>query len=165
MKGMAEVVRGHPFTAGLEPEVVELIAGCARNVVFEAGDYVFRERDSADFFYLVRHGTVALELFLGGRGPVTFLTVKSGEILGASWLVPPYRWTHDARAVELTRAIAFDCGCLRAKCEADHHVGYELMKRFVPILAERLHRAQLQSADVYGASGARDAGPAGPGPA
>ena len=93
-----------------------------------------------------------LEMFVPGKGSFTFLTVKSGQVLGTAWLIPPYRWSYDARAVELTRAIAFQCGCLRDKCEADHHVGYELMKRFIPPLVERLHTARLQSMDLYGAN-------------
>ncbi len=147
---IADILRQHPFTQGLDEDIVDLIAGCAKNVVFREGQYVFREGESAEYFFLVRHGTVALEMFVPGRGPLTFLTVKSGEILGSAWLLPPYRYTYDARAVELTRAIAFQCDCLRDKCEADHHVGYEMMKRFMPPLIERLQMARLQSIDVYG---------------
>jgi CRP-like cAMP-binding protein len=150
MTKMVELVRQHPFTEGLEDEIVALIAGCAKNVVFQANEYAFRHGEDAEFFYLIRHGTVALEMFVPGQGPFTFLTVKSGEILGASWLFPPYRWSYDARAVELTRAIAFECKCLRDKCETDHHVGYEMMKRFIPPLIERLQMARLQSVDLYG---------------
>jgi len=150
MKTMADLLHQQPFAEGLKDEVVDLIAGCARNVVFQAGEYIFREGEDEKYFYLLRHGTVALEMFVPARGPVTFLTLKTGEILGAAWLIPPYRWTYDARAVELTRAIAFECGCLRDKCEADHDVGYEMMKRFIPILIERLHAARLQMVDVYG---------------
>jgi len=122
MKKIEDLLRHHPFIEGLEDDIVDLIAGCAKNVVYQANDYLFREGESADFFYLVRHGTVALEMFIPGKGPHTFLTAKSGEIVGSAWLIPPYRWTYDARAVELTRAIAFECKCLRDKCEADHHV-------------------------------------------
>ncbi len=150
MKNIAEILRSHPFIEGLEDDIVALIAGCAKNVVFKPNDYPIRQGEPADHFYLIRHGTVALEMFTSGRTPLIFLTVKSGEVLGASWLVPPYRWTYDARAVELTRAIAFDGKCLREKCESDHHVGYELMKRFIPPLVERLEIARIQSADVYG---------------
>jgi hypothetical protein len=85
-----------------------------------------------------------------GRGSITFQTVGVGEIVGVSWLVPPYRWTYDARALELTRAIAMDAGCLRGKCEQDHDLGYEVMKRFVPVLVERLQATRLQILDVYG---------------
>ena len=80
-----------------------------------------------------------------GRAPITFETLGDGEIVGVSWLIPPYRWTYDARAVELTRAIAMDAACLRGKCEADHDLGYEMMKRFLPVLVERL--AGDQAAD------------------
>jgi hypothetical protein len=73
-----------------------------------------------------------------------------GEILGVSWLVPPYRWDFDARAVGLVRAVAFDAACLRGKCEADHDLGYELMKRFVPELVRRMQAARLQSLNLYG---------------
>jgi CRP/FNR family transcriptional regulator, cyclic AMP receptor protein len=154
MKGIDELLRQHPFVQGLEDGIIGLISGCAKQVVFQANDYVFREGSAADSFYLIRHGTVALEMFVPGRGPFTFLTVKSGQILGADWLIPPYRSSFDARAVELTRTIAFDGKCLRDKCEADHHVGYEMMKRFIPPLVERLQMARLQSLEL-----AHDGGP------
>ena len=70
-----------------------------------------------------------------------------------SWLIPPYRWTYDAQALELMRAIAMDADCLRGKCEADHDLGYDLMKRFVPVLVERLQATRLQMLDVYGTPG------------
>jgi len=95
------------------------------------------------------HGRVALEIKAPGRAPAVFATLGEGDIVGASWLVPPYRWTSDARALELTRALGIDAACLRRKCEADHHLGYEMMKRFVPILVNRLHATQLQMLDVY----------------
>ena len=150
MKTMAELLREQAFVDGLEDDIVTLIAGCAKNVSFKPDDYILREGEPCEQFYLIRHGTVALEMFSPGRGAFTFLTVKPGEILGASWLVPPYRWSYDARALEVTRAIAFECHCLRDKCEADHHVGYEMMKRFIPTLINRMQIARLQSADVYG---------------
>jgi len=150
MKEIDELLNEHPFCKGLEQDIISLIAGCAKNVVFKENEYLLKEGNNADYFYLIRHGTVALEMFIPGRGPFTFLTIKGGEILGASWLIPPYRWNYDARAVKLSRAIAFDCNCLRKKCEEDHHIGYELMKRFIPPLIERLNVARLQSADLYG---------------
>jgi CRP-like cAMP-binding protein len=154
MKNIAELFRHHPFAEGLDDETMALVAGCAKNVVLQPGDYFFREGAPADSFYLVRHGAVALETFVPGRGPFTFLTVKSGEILGADWLVPPYRSSFDARAVELTRAIAFDGKCLRGKCEADPRVGYEMMKRFIPPLVKRLQSARMQALGMYDATSA-----------
>lgn len=148
MIDIEEMLRQHPFAQALDDAIVALIAGCAKNTAFQAGDYLFREGAAADCFYLIRHGAVALETFAPGRGACAFLTVKAGEILGADWLVPPYRSSFDARAIELTRAIAFDGKCLRDKCEADHHVGYEMMKRFIPPLIQRLRMARLQSLET-----------------
>jgi CRP/FNR family transcriptional regulator, cyclic AMP receptor protein len=84
-------------------------------------------------------------------GPLRFLTLDAGEIAGEAWLIPPYRWIYDARAQELTRAFAVDAACLRAKAEEDHDFGYDMMKRFMAMLVARLHAAQLQMLDVYGA--------------
>lgn len=150
MRSIGEILAQHPFMEGLNAETVALVAGCAGNVRFAAGEYLFREGGEADSFYLVRQGTVALEMHVPGRESVVFLTLKEGEMLGISWLFPPYRWSYDARAVELTRAFRFDARCLREKCELDNSVGYQLMKRFVPPLMERLQAARVQSADLYG---------------
>ncbi|MFC3119751.1 cyclic nucleotide-binding domain-containing protein [Jhaorihella thermophila] len=131
----------------------ELIGGCARNVVFAEGDHLFRQGEEADALYLLRSGQVALEITAPGRGTMTFLTLGPGDVVGVSWLVPPYRWSYDARVVEPTRAIAMDAHCLRRKCEDDPALGYELMKRFVPVLSQRLQAARLQMLDVYGPDG------------
>jgi CRP-like cAMP-binding protein len=150
MEGLERIVAEHPFFAGLGESFTTLVSGCAKNVRFEAGQYLFHEGDPADEFYLLRHGQVALQLTAPGRGVVTFLTVGPGELAGVSWLIPPYKWTFDAKALELVRAIAVDAKCLRQKCEADHDLGYEVMKRFMTILVQRLQATQLQILDVYG---------------
>lgn len=150
MEGLERIIREHRFFAGLDPRFCELVCGCARNVRFEAGQYLFREGGPANEFYLLRQGRVALEVAAPGRGAVTFQTLGEGDIVGLSWLIPPYRWTYDARALELTRAISIDGACLRDKCEADHDLGYEMMKRVVPTIVQRLQATRLQILDVYG---------------
>jgi CRP-like cAMP-binding protein len=135
---------------GLDDAFLELVAGCAKNVVFHAGDYLFHEGEPASDIYLVRHGHVRLEISAPGHGMMTFATLGTDDLIGLSWLVPPYRWTFDARAVELTRAIAMDATCLRTKCDADPKLGYEIMKRFMPVIVDRLHATRLQLLDVYG---------------
>jgi hypothetical protein len=81
---------------------------------------------------------------------VTIQTVPQGEIVGVSWLIPPWRWTYDARALDDIRAIAINAACLRQKCDADHDLGYDMMKRFMPVLIQRLQATRLQIIDVYG---------------
>lgn len=144
MEGLERIVKEHPFFADLEEGFYNLVCGCAKNMRFEAGQYIFHEGEPADQFYLIRHGRVALELSAPGRGAITFQTLAEGEIVGVSWLIPPHRWTDDARALGLVRAISIDAACLRRN-------GYEMMKRFVPILVQRLEATRLQILDVYGA--------------
>ena len=150
MQTIPEFLSTHPFTEGLSHEHLELIAGCAKNVGFREGDYVFREGDPADTFYVIREGRVALETFAPGRGAVTVQTVRSGEVLGWSWLFPPYRTSFDARVTAPTRMVAFDGACLRGKTDTDHELGYQLMKRMAQVFTARLTATRLQLLDVYG---------------
>jgi CRP-like cAMP-binding protein len=149
MEGLDRIIRGHAFFAGLDEDFVKLVTGCSKNVRFEAGQYLFREGGPADEFFLLREGRVALELAAPGKGAISILTASEGEVVGFSWLVPPNRWVYDGRATGLVRAISIDGACLRNKCEADHDLGYEMMKRVVAIVIKRLHDTRLQSLDVY----------------
>lgn len=139
---------------GLAPDDLELIAGCASNVRFREGERLFREGDGADVFYVLRHGTVALETFVPARGPFTIETLDAGEVVGWSWLFPPFQWHFDAHARSLVRATRFDGACLRAKCESDPRLGYELMSRFAQVIIDRLQSTRLRLLDVYGDAGA-----------
>ncbi|WP_435099596.1 cyclic nucleotide-binding domain-containing protein [Arhodomonas sp. AD133] len=150
MSGMERLLREHPLFRGLDPAFVDVVCGCARNTRFESGEYLRREGDEADALYLIRQGLVALEINAPGRGAIRFQTLADGELVGVSWLVPPYRWMYDARVVERTRAIALDARCLRGKCDADPALGYEVLKRLLPTLVSRLHATRMQVLDVYG---------------
>ena len=149
METLQNILAEHPFAHGLEERNVALLTGCAANVRLDAGQVIFREGEEANQFYLVREGKLAVELFAAERGALTILTIGPGEVLGWSWLVPPYRWKFDARALEPTRAIALDGKCLRAKAEQDHDLGYELLKRVAHIMEERLQATRLQLLNVY----------------
>jgi CRP-like cAMP-binding protein len=124
--------------------------GCSSNVRFDAGKYILREGEEANTFYLLRFGKVALELVTPNKGAIIIETLDQGDILGWSWLIPPYMWRFDAKAIELTRAIAIDGKCLRRKVEADHDLGYEIMKRFSELLSKRFEATRFQLLDMYG---------------
>ncbi|MFO0792905.1 MAG: cyclic nucleotide-binding domain-containing protein [Candidatus Brocadiaceae bacterium] len=140
----------HPFLKGLEPHHIKTIADCASDIQFDAGQSILHEGDEANNFYVIRHGKIAIKLFSAERGSLTIQTIGAGEVLGWSWLIPPYRWRFDAQAIEITRAVALDARCLRNKCEQDHDLGYELLKRFSSIVAHRLEATCLQLLDFYG---------------
>jgi CRP-like cAMP-binding protein len=149
------VVLDAPVFAGLDERFAVQLAGCAATAGFTHGETMFREGDAADVFYVVRRGRVALELFVPGRGPLTIETLEAGEVVGWSWLFPPYRWHFDARAVTGVRAVAVDGACLRAKCDENQALGYELMRRFSAVLIERLQATRVRLLDLYGRPDAR----------
>lgn len=149
METLERILHEHPFFEGIEPRIVAFLTGCAANVRFARGDFLFREGDPADALFLLRSGRVAMETHTPGRGETSIVTLESGDVFGWAWLYPPYRWRLDARAVEPVRALTFDGNCLREKCEADHDVGYELLKRLLREIDRHIERAHLQLLDMY----------------
>ncbi len=150
MQQLEATLAEQPFFKGLAPRYLRLIAECASNVRFESGQYISREGEEVTHFYVIRHGTASVEVPVPGQEPRIIQTIHVGEALGWSWLLSPYTWRFDTRALELTRAIAFGSRCLREKCEADHEMGYEMLKRFFQVVEQRLQATRLQLLDMYG---------------
>ena len=150
MQGLDDLIAASPTFAGLSPAQLELIAGCGSNERFDTGAQLFSEGAAANRFFLIRHGAVALEIETPGRGPLTIETMHEGDVVGWSWLFEPYKWQFDARATAPTAAVSFDGACLRGKCESDHELGYQLMRRFAASMLDRLQATRLQLLDVYG---------------
>jgi CRP-like cAMP-binding protein len=149
MEAIDKLLREHPFFAGMEPSHLAVIAGCGTNVRFEAGEFICREGEDANYCYAIRAGRVALELN-SERGDIVIQTLDQDDMLGWSWMIPPYRWAFDARAIEVVRAVRFDCSCLRGKCDDDPRMGYDFMKRYTKVIVDRLEAMRLQVLDMYG---------------
>ena len=149
---LERVIYQHPFFQDMSEHHIELIAGCAKNLRFQAGQTILQEGQEANEFYLIREGLVAVELMTPKKRFARVQTIGTGDVLGWSWLVSPYRWRFSARACQPTRALAFDGRCLREKCEDDRGLGYQLLKRIAIIVSERLDATQLQLLDLYGAT-------------
>jgi CRP-like cAMP-binding protein len=149
METLERIIADHPFFAGLDQQYLDLLAGCASNQRFEAGTYIFREGGEANEFFLLRSGKVAIEMPGTNHSPILVGTYGEGDVLGWSWLLPPYEWKFQAKVVESVRAFALDGKCLRKKCEENHDLGYELLKRFTKLIDRRLDSTRLQLLDVY----------------
>lgn len=149
MQTLEALLRGQPFFQGFDPDAVQFMADCARTVRYKTGEYIFREGEPATHFYVLQQGLVALETISTRHQPVTIQTIETEEVLGWSWLFPPYRWHFSARVIEPVRAISLDGTCLRAKCEDDHELGYQLTRRVAQIMLERLQATRLQLLDIY----------------
>ena len=150
MTDISKKMARHPFFKGIAADLLKTFAAGALPIDYKAGQMVYREGDKADQFLLVLKGRVAVELHARGEQPIIIQTVGPDEVLGWSWLFPPYQRRFDARALDDVEAIAMDGRFLRKKAETDHRLGYELLKRFSQIVVERLQATRLQLLDIYG---------------
>lgn len=148
------LLRGHPFLAGLAPRYLTPLARCADDVDFSEGQFLFREGTVSDAFFLIREGAVSLEIAPPGNGAVVVQTLGPGDVAGFSWLSTPNRWEFDGRAVEGVSALRLNAMSLHGEFESDPRLGYELMRRFAALAADRLQVSRLQLLDVYGARNA-----------
>ena len=147
---VSDLVRDHPLFAGLPPDDVAPVAGCARNVAFRPGQLLLHEGARADTFYLLRRGWVSIEVHAPATGQIVIDTVGPGNCVGWSWLFPPYRWHFDARALEPVGAVAVDGACLREKADGNPQLGYQLLSRVSAILLDRLQSTRMRLLDLYG---------------
>ena len=151
MRTLEQLIADHPFWKGLNPHYFPLLNECASEERFGLQQQIFQEGSDANHFYLIHAGRVALETFVPGRGVVTIQTIGAGEVLGWSWLFPPYRWHFSARSIDATAVVAFDARALREKAEENHDFGYDITTRIAQVMLQRLQATRMQLLDFYAA--------------
>ena len=139
----------HPFLRGLNRTQLALLADCALSARFEPGQVIFQEGEKADRFYLLERGKVVLESRLDGGDAVIIDTISGGDLLGWSWMMPPYVWHFTARAAEPTEAIYFAGDILHDYCHRDHSLGFELHKRMSAVMMKRLQAARKKMLAIH----------------
>jgi CRP/FNR family transcriptional regulator, cyclic AMP receptor protein len=148
MDDLERILTAHPFLAGLAPEHTAFLVSCAKNVRFRPGEFLMREGDREDTLYLIRQGTVTIEMPHRGGEPICLETIGAGDVLGVSLLTP--RAAHlDCRAREAVVALALDNACMHRKMDEDPRLGYAMSMRLLERTYERLARSRLQHLDVY----------------
>jgi CRP/FNR family transcriptional regulator, cyclic AMP receptor protein len=150
MTTTAQLLAGHPFLAGLPATTVDLVDGAATVRDFPVGEYLFREGEVADRFFLLDRGRVGLETHAPGRPAHLLDSVAGGGVAGWSWLVPPHRWFFDGRVVEDVTAAVVDGASLRAALDEHPDAGSEVLQRVTHVLYERLQSARVRLLDLYG---------------
>jgi CRP-like cAMP-binding protein len=145
-----DLLSGQPFLAGLSAEHLAALAAHAHAVRFPAGHRLFDEEGTADRFWLLREGRVALDTVVPGRGEVILETLGPGAVLGWSWLFPPHRWHFGATCVTATSAVELDGPGVLALCERQPDLGLPLVTRFMQVVVQRLQSTRLRLLDLYG---------------
>jgi CRP-like cAMP-binding protein len=147
-KPLSDLMVVHPFFEGMDRSHVDFIAGCAENRRFKAGQFMMLMGKDAQEFYMIRSGRVAVEMDAGNR-TYNVQTIGEGGIIGWSWLHPPLSTRYDVRVIEDVSAFAFNAQCVREKCEADHEFGFNITRRFMKLVIERLMATRVQLAELY----------------
>lgn len=150
MRSIRDLLGEHQLFRDFHPDLLELMAGCGKNVHFEAGTHIFSEGQPANEFYVIRTGKVSIGVTVPNRGMVLVETLGPNEVLGVSWPFPPFRREFDSKAIDPTSAIAMDAECLRNKCDEDPVLGYQVFKSFALLMRDRLQTTRLQLLDLYG---------------
>ena len=148
MLSTKQIVYQHPFFANLTESHRNILLGHAVPRTFEIGEFLFRQSEPANNFYLLGSGKVSLEAVTQDES-ITVQLVGEGEVLGLSWLYPPYEWQFNAKAIDTTNALVFDAQVLRAVCEKDHELGYQLMRRYGCSILERLKSTRQRLIDEH----------------
>jgi CRP/FNR family transcriptional regulator, cyclic AMP receptor protein len=137
-------LNAHRFLRGMPRDELAELSKSASVAAFPAGRRLFAEHGNATRFWLIRSGRVTLDLRVLGGGHVVIETLGMGDVLGLSWLLPPFQWTFGAVAAGPVEAFEFDALSVRARCASDPGLGYELMRRFNEVSAHRLHATRLR---------------------
>jgi CRP/FNR family transcriptional regulator, cyclic AMP receptor protein len=150
---LIETLSGNRFFAAMPQDYLTFMAGASQRKRFKAGEVLFRQGEHADRFFLVQSGEITVEV-PAIMGPALQLQkLSNGKLLGWSWLIAPYRWDFQARAITDAEVIEFDGAAILARCEADNAFGYELFKRFTGLMSERLLAARRKMMDQWDPAG------------
>jgi CRP-like cAMP-binding protein len=146
---VAVALSEHPFTKDLAQTLRARLAPHAKAFSCGVNDYMAREGEPASAFYLLASGRASISTLLGARGSVTLQTVGPGDVVGWSWLLPPYVWQFDVRALEPVSGTKIDASELRITCEQDAELGYHLLKQLVAVVGDRLSACRIRLLDIY----------------
>ncbi len=141
-------LRLHPFLRGLSDEHIEAIAACAGHIEFASGDVIFNQGESAERFFLIRTGMVALHVRTDSLHDRRIQMLKEGDVLGWSWLFPPHEWAFDATAETPVRAIVVDGECLKGTFDTHPRLGLSVLYRIAEVMADRLQASRRQVTEL-----------------
>jgi CRP/FNR family transcriptional regulator, cyclic AMP receptor protein len=144
---------GHAFLHGMAGHHLATLSRACWVAPLRAGHRLFEEGGTAQRFWLLQSGQIALDLNSPGRSGLIVETLGPGDLVGLSWFVPPYQWQFGATAVQDTVTFELNAIAVRAACEEDPVLGYALLRRVMSAASSRLHATRVRMLDLYGGPG------------
>jgi CRP/FNR family transcriptional regulator, cyclic AMP receptor protein len=145
----AEVSEPVPIIASLPPGPRERLAAAMARVEVDAGATFMHEGEITKALSIIVRGRVALRLRVPERGAVTILTLDPGDIVGWSAIVPPYRATTSATALEPTELASFPAEELRGILASDAEVAAAFLPPVMETVAARVAATRDQLLDLF----------------
>ncbi|MFQ5545270.1 MAG: Crp/Fnr family transcriptional regulator [Acidiferrobacterales bacterium] len=152
-QSIADYLSTHAFFSELDDNFMKFLSDSVKELRIKKGDVLFQQGERADKFYLLRNGQVSVQVPALMGPTLEIQTLGEDQMLGWSWLIPPYRWNFQARAVEDSDLLEFDGSAILARCEEDPKFGYKLLKRFAALMSERLDAARQKMMDEWNPPG------------
>jgi CRP/FNR family transcriptional regulator, cyclic AMP receptor protein len=144
------VLGAQPFLRGMPAAQLAELAELCDHVSIPSRQRLFDEDCRADRFWIIDAGQVTLDAFVPGDGRMITDTLGWGDVLGLSWMLPPYQWRFGAVATQPTQAFVFDASAVRAACGAAPALGYELSRRFYAVIVRRLQATRARLIEACG---------------
>jgi CRP-like cAMP-binding protein len=139
--------------AGLAAGLIDFLAAHATLRLVRKDEVLFTYGDHADHFYLVSSGHISVQIAAIAGPELELQDLGPGAVVGWSWLIPPHRWSFNARAKSPAEVVEFDGKAVLARCEQDPRFGYELLKRFATLMSERLNFARQKMMEAWSPAG------------
>lgn len=152
-QSITEYLSTHAFFSDLNVEIVNYLCECVIIREIKKGETLFRQGEPADKFYIVRTGQISIQIPAVMGPTLEIQTLGADQVLGWSWLISPYQWSFQAKAEENLELLEFDGIAILNRCEHDPHFGYQLLKKFAELMAERLDAARLKMMDEWNPAG------------
>ncbi len=150
---LIKYLQSHTIFSDLQPAHIQVLADYAEEKTFTAGELLFNQEEPAEHFYILIDGAIEVEVPAIAGPNLVVQSLGADDVLGWSWLIPPYKWTFEAKAMSDSKVLIFDGKSLLRYCEKNHHFGYSLMKHFAALMSERLHAARLKMMDSWSPAG------------
>ena len=148
-----EYLSAHEFFSGFSDDALKFLCECSSTLMIKKGQILFRQGENANKFYVVLNGHISIQIPAIMGPTLEIQTLSKGQVLGWSWLIPPYKWNFQTRAEEDSELLEFDGTDILARCEQEPKFGYELLKRFAALMSERLNSARQKMMDEWNPAG------------
>ena len=152
-QSITEYLSAHEFFSEFSDDVLKFLCECSSTREIKKGQLLFQLGEKADKFYVIRNGSISIQMPAIMGPTVDIQTLDKGQVLGWSWLISPYKWNFQTQAEEDSELLQFDGAAILARCEQDPKFGYELLKKFAGLMSVRLNAARQKMMDEWNPAG------------